>query len=165
MDDDGDQLLDNPPPVTADAAISDFFLLAQARASGARQRRLERAADDLRQCFEAVAERILTTPELAMLDLERQFRPEGAAARVSDACALLDMLPSWLEESRWHGDDLEDRRLRVQLTLPFARFLARLPTFDGSGGGECAMWDVEAGVRRARHELRIARAKSQPVNG
>lgn len=143
--------------VTADAAISDFFLLELARATGARKRRLERAIDDLRQCFEAVADRILTTPELATRELERQFRPEGAAARVADAYALLYVLPFWLDEPRWHGNDLEDRRLRVHLILPLARFVARLPTFDGSAGGGCVMWDLEYAVRRARGEIRAAR--------
>ncbi len=143
--------------VTADAAISDFFLLERARTSGTRQRRLERAIDDLRQCFEAVADRVLTTPELDTRELERQFRPEGAAARVADAYALLYVLPLWLDDPRWHGNDLEDRRLRVQLALPLARFVARLPTFDGPAGGGCAMWDLEYAVDRARGGIRAAR--------
>lgn len=152
---------DTPPPVTADAAISDFFLLERARTSGARQRRLERATDELRQCFEAVADRILTTPELAVRELERQFRPEGAAARVADAYALLYVLPIWLDDPRWHGTDLEDRRLRVQLTMPLARFVTRLPTFDGPAGGGCAMWDLEYAIERARSGIRLARRSSR----
>ncbi len=148
---------DGPPPITVDAAIRDFFLLETARVSGARLRRLERAIDDLRECFEAVSDRILITSELETRDLERQFRPEGAAARVADAFALLYALPTWLEESRWHGVDLEDRRLRVQLTLPLARYVMRLPTFDGAGGGMCVVWDVEYAVRHARSQIRAAR--------
>ncbi|HEY4269396.1 MAG TPA: hypothetical protein VGM94_14530 [Galbitalea sp.] len=157
MDDDEDQLADSPPQETVDAAISAFFLLEHARASGARQRRLERASDDLRECLEAVAERILTTRELAVLDLELQFQPFGAAARIADADALLFALCSWLEDSRWHGNDFEDRRLRVHLALPLARFVTRLPRFDGPVDGGCAMWDVEAAVRQARREIRVAR--------
>ena len=148
---------DKPPAVTADAAISGYFLLEQARASGARQRRLACAFAALRQCFEETADRVLTTPELATRDLERQFQAEGAAARVAGADALLYVLPVWLEESRWHGDDLEDRRLRVQLTLPLVRFVMRLPNFDGPAGGMCAVWDVEYAVGRARQEISAAR--------
>ena len=157
MDDYDDELTHDLLPVTADAAISGFFLLEQARASGARLQRLARAIDDLRQCFESVADQVLTTPELATRDLERQFRAEGAAARVADADALLHVLPMWLEDSRWHGKDLEDRRLRVHLTLPLARFVTRLPTFDGPAGGGCAVWSVEWAVGRARREISGAR--------
>jgi hypothetical protein len=157
MDNYNDELAQDLLPVTADAAINGFFLLEQARASGARQQRLARAIDDLRACFEDVADRVLTTPELATRDLERQFLAEGAAARVADAYALLFVLPVWLEDSRWHGKDLEDRRLRVHLTLPLARFVTRLPTFDGPAGGGCAVWDVEYAVGRARGEIRAAR--------
>lgn len=153
MDED-DEPSEQLPAVTVDAAIADFLLLEQARASGARRRRLELAVEDLRQCFEAVADRVLTTSELATRDLERQFRAEDAAARVASADALLHVLPVWLEESRWHGDDLEDRRLRVQLTVALARFVERLPTFDGI---ECALLDVDAAVERARREIREAR--------
>lgn len=153
VDEYDDELSQDLMPVTVDAAINDFFLPEQARASGARQRRLERAMEDLRQCFEDVAEGVLTTPELAMRDLERQFRAERAAARVADVSALLHVLPVWLEDSRWHGKDLEDRRLRVQLTLPLARFVTRRSPFDVA----CAVLDVEYAVRRARGELSAAR--------
>ena len=154
MDEDDDELSEQLPAMTVDAAIRDFFLLEQARASGARRRRLERAVEDLQQCFESVADRVLTTSELATRDLESQFRAEGAAARVASADALLHVLPVWLEEPQWQGGDLEDRRLRVQLTLPLARFVARLPTFDGS---ECVVLDVEWAVRQARRGLSEAR--------
>lgn len=160
MDDYYDEISQDLLPVTVDAAISDFFLLEQARASGTRQRRLERAIGDLRQCFEEVADRILTTPELATRELERQFRAEGASARVADAYALLYVLPIWLDDSKWHGADLEDRRLRVHLTLPLARFVTRLPTFDGPAGGNCAVWSVEYAVRRARGGISSARKQS-----
>ncbi len=151
---------DGPPPITADASIRDFFLLELARASGARKRRLERAVDDLRLCFEDVSDRILITSELATRDLERQFQPEGAAARVADAFALLHVLPLWLEDPRWHGDDLEDRRLRVQLTLPLARYVTRLPSFDAPNGGGCAFWNLDYAVRRARWSIREARREA-----
>lgn len=157
-EDDTLQVREVPRAVSADAAISEFFALERARASGARLERLERAVADLRQCFEAVSDRILTTPELATRDLERQFAGDGAAARVADAYALLYALRLWLEGSTWHGMDLEDRRLRVQLSLPLARFVTRLPTFDGPAGGGCPMWDLERIVRWSRAEIRAARA-------
>jgi hypothetical protein len=157
VDDYFDEISEGLLSVTADTAISDFFLREQKGASGARQRRLTRAAEDLRRCFEDGADRVLTTPELATRDLERQFATEGASARVADAYALLYVLPMWLEDARWHGDDLEDRRLRVQLTVLMAHYLMQSPTFDGPAGGMCAVWDIEYAVRRARGEISAAR--------
>ena len=92
MDEDDEQN-EQPLAMTVDAVIRDFLLLEQARASGARRRRIELAIEDLRRCFEAVADRVLTTSELATRDLERQFWAEDAAACVASADALLHALP------------------------------------------------------------------------
>ena len=155
------------PPVTgttvvprADEVIGRFFAEHRRGSNGGRLRRLERAEADLRTCLEVLAPRLLTESELALLALEREFESEGAAARVAGADAILTLLPVFLEEYRWQGDDLEDRKLRIRLAEPLAHEVLRLPELRGVRLGR-AVGRVEATVRHAiwmvRQEREVAR--------
>ncbi len=138
-----------------------FFLLERGRASGRRLQRLELAERDLRSCLDAEADAILTETELALLAAEIQFDPEGATARVTEPDAILHVLPPFLQDPAWHGQDAEDRRLRIRLALPLARLVCRLPELRRAEVN-CAFWDVEAAVDRGRRDLRRSRAPRVP---
>jgi hypothetical protein len=136
--------------------IARFFAEQRSSTGGRRAERLDRAEADLRACLEEHAALVLAETEVALLALERQFDATGAAARVTQADALLLLLPLYLEESQWRGLDLEDRRLRIRIAEPLAHEVARLPELQDADLG-AAVWIVEATVRHAVWMLRQER--------
>ena len=140
----------------ADEVIAAFFAEVHRGAEGRRVRRLHRAEADLRACLESLAPTLLTGPEQALLALERQFEAEGAAARVAAADALLTLLPVYLEDFHWQGEDLLDRTLRITLAEPLASAVLRLPALRGAPLGR-AVGRVEATVRHATWMVRQER--------
>lgn len=144
------------PGPTADVALRHYFARERAGVSGRRLARLHAAEADLRACLETLASVALTGPELVLLALERQFDPLGATARVAEADAVLIVLPTYLEDPRWRGADLADRRLRITLAEPLAWSIARLPHPRATPFG-CPVWTVEAAARHARWVLRQER--------
>ena len=135
----------------SDDVLRGFFAAERREATGRRIERLEKAEADLRACLDELAPHLLTKQELALVALERQFEPLGATARVAGAHALLLTLPVFLDEPRWHGEDVEDRRLRIRLAEPLAEEIVRLPALrnlDLDLGR--AWWVVVASVR---HEI------------
>lgn len=139
-----------------------FFAEERAGATPRRVDRLDRAEADLRACLDELAPHLLTKQELALVALERQFEPVGATARVAGAEALLLTLPRFLDEPRWHGEDLEDRRLRIALAEPLAEEIVRLPALrnlDLDLGR--AWWIVVASVRHEIFLLRQERAAAR----
>ena len=120
---------------------------------GKRRRRLEAAEDALRRCIEINAGRLLSGQELVLLELEVQVEPDGAAARVASAPALLHVLPIYLEDADWEGDDDEDRRVRMRFALELARWSGEYPEFEGVEGVEVRA-EVMAAWRAARWRLR-----------
>src|SRR4051794_26973116 len=88
------------------------------QAAGATPRRADRlrsAETGLRTPLDDLAPPVFTEQERALLALERQFEPEDAPSRVAGGGAILLVLPLYLDEPHWHGADVEDRRLRIQL--------------------------------------------------
>lgn len=140
----------------ADEVIGAFFAEQRSSTTGRREERLDRAEADLRACLEEHAHLVLSEPERALLALERQFGAQGAVARVVSAEAVLLLLPLYLEESRWRGLDLEDRRLRIRLAEPLAQVVAASPGLRDTDLG-AAVWIVEATVRHAIWMLRQER--------
>jgi hypothetical protein len=68
---------------------------------------------------------------------------------VANADAVLLLLPVFLDEPRWHGVDLEDRRLRIRLARSLAEEIFRASAQRGVDLGRAA-GVVEAQVR---HEI------------
>lgn len=131
-------------------------------AHGRRRRRLEDAEDALRRCVEVNAGRILSLPELRLVELEVQLDPLGAAARIASAPALLKTLPHFLDDADWEGQDDEDRRVRIRLALDLLEATDGLPEFpaeevDGLRSAVLAAWRrARWRLRRDQHERRLA---------
>ncbi|GAA2753600.1 hypothetical protein [Amnibacterium kyonggiense] len=129
---------------------------------GRRRRRLEDAEDALRRCVEVNAGRILTLPELRLVELEVQLDPVGAAARIATAPALLRALPRFLDDADWEGEDDEDRRVRIRLALELLEATDGLPEFpadevDAQRNAVLAAWRrARWRLRRDQHERRLA---------
>ncbi|WP_375390304.1 hypothetical protein [uncultured Amnibacterium sp.] len=141
----------------SDEVIGRWFAEARRGLSGRRLERVRSAEADLRACLEANAPQLLTATERALLTLERQFDDRGAAARVAEAGVVLLVLPVFLEEPRWFGEDVEDRRVRIRLAEPLAYSVARAPGLRAASLGP-AVWTVEATVEHAIWMLRMERA-------
>ena len=71
--------------------------------------------------------------------------------------ALLALLPVFLDDPRWHGADLEDRKLRIRLAEPLAWEVLRLPELRDVDLGKAAS-RVEAAVR---HEIWLFRQERE----
>lgn len=135
-----------------------FFTEQRQQATGRRVERLRTAEADLRACLEAVAAGLLDPGEQALVALERQFHPEGAFERVALAADLLTVLPVYLDDPHWHGDEPADRMLRIRLAEPLMEWIVRLP---GIGDVGRAAWRVDAAVRHETWLLRQERESAR----
>ena len=137
----------------ADDVLRGWFGEQRRTATGSADDRLRRAEEDLRACLDRLAPLLLSPQELALVALERQFDPEHAAAKVAGADAVLLMLPVFLDDPHWHGVDLLDRRLRIELARDLSEQIVRLPAPEGVDLGRAA-FVVESAIR---HEIWMLR--------
>ena len=149
------------PALRAEEVLRRFFDGQAAGATKQRAERLCRAEADLLGCLEELAPVLLTGQERALLTLERQFDPEGALGRVASADSVLLALPVYLDEPRWHGADLEDRRLRIRLAQTLADEIFRASASRGVDLAR-ATWIVEAQVR---HEIWMLQQEREATRG
>lgn len=145
----------------AEEVLRRFFDAQLAAVTGQRATRLRSAEADLLACLDELAPLLLTDQERALLALERQFAAEGALVRVATAEAILLALPVFLDEPRWHGDHLEDRRLRILLARALAEEILRESGQRGHDLGRAA-WVVEAQVR---HEIYLLQQEREAARG
>ena len=145
----------------ADDVLRRFFHDQDAGLTPRRAQRMRRAEADLRACLESLAPLLLTDQEQALLALERQFEATDAEARVASAEAVLLVLPVYLDHSRWHGEDLEDRRLRIRLARDLSEEILRSSLQRGVDVGRAA-GVVDAAVR---HEIWMLRQESSATRG
>lgn len=87
--------------------------------------------------------------------------PKVCAAPRAGADAVLLALPVFLEEPRWHGNDLEDRRLRIRLARSLADQIFRASASRGVDLGR-ATWVVEA---QLRHEILMLQQEREATRG
>jgi hypothetical protein len=147
----------------SDEILSLLFAAERRGLAGKRLERLRTAEADLRSCLNALADRLLTDHELVLLELERQLDPVGAVERVAAAGVVLLVLPRWLRDERWRGEDLEDRRLRIRVAEDLSAALIALPEV-ASAEWRCARREIESAVEDARSELRRARSSASSVS-
>lgn len=145
----------------AEEVLRGFFAGRLTAASRQRTDRLRRAEADLLACLDQLAPLLLTDQERTLLALERQFAADGALLRVAGAEAILLALPVYLDEPRWHGEDLEDRRLRILLARSLAEEIFRASASRGIDVGRAA-WVVEAQVQ---HEIYLLQQERQAARG
>jgi hypothetical protein len=145
----------------AEEVLRRFFDAQFASAAGQRANRLRSAQADLLACLDELAPLLLSDQEQALLALERQFEPDGAITRVAGAEAVLLALPVFLDEPRWHGSHLEDRRLRILLARALAEEILRESGQRGLDVGRAA-WVVEAQVR---HEIYLLQQEREAARG
>jgi hypothetical protein len=138
-----------------------FFGAQVAGASTQRANRLRSAEADLLACLDELAPVLLSDQERALLALEQQFDAEGAVTRVASADSVLLALPVYLDAPRWHGSDLEDRRLRIRLARSLADEIFRDSASRGVDLGRAA-WVVEAQVR---HEIWLLQQEREATRG
>ncbi|MFD1722867.1 hypothetical protein [Amnibacterium endophyticum] len=142
----------------AEDVLGGFFAEQHRLATGSRSQRLLTAEADLRACLEAVAAGLLDPNEHALVALEHEFHPDGAVARVALAADLLTVIPVWLDDPRWHGEEQADRMLRIRLAEPLMEWIVRLP---GIGDVGRAAWRVDAAVRHETWLLRQERESAR----
>jgi hypothetical protein len=149
-------VLDRREMMRADEVLHRFFREQAAGLTPRRAYRMQRAEADLRACLEHLAPLLFTDQERALLALERQFEAADAEARVASAEAVLLVLPVFLDEPRWHGTDLEDRRLRIRVARALSEEILRSSLQRGVDVGRAA-GVVDAAVR---HEIWMLRQES-----
>ena len=141
----------------ADDVLRRFFTEQAVGVTERRAERLQRAQVDLRACLDGLAPLLFSDQERALLALERQFDPEDASSRVASAETVLLLLPVFLDEPRWHGDDLEDRRVRIRLARSLTDEIVQASASWQVDLGRAA-WVVEAAVR---HEIWLLRQERE----
>lgn len=144
----------------ADEVLRGFFREQSVGLTPRRTGRMLRAEADLRACLTGLTPLLFTEQERALLALEQQFDPSDAEARVASAEAVLLVLPVFLDEPRWHGTDLEDRRLRIRLARSLSEEILRSSLSRGVDVGRAA-GVVDAAVRHEIWMLRQENAASR----
>ncbi|MGN6444469.1 hypothetical protein [Amnibacterium sp.] len=142
----------------AGEALQDIIAPMLEDLTARRLRRHQRAEADLRACIEVTGAQHLDDDERVLLELERSIDPTGAVARTAPAGVLLLVLPSFLEDPRWDGEDDIDRKARIDLMLSIARWCVRLPELRDVDTDD-AMEDVLDAWRVAHRRLRFDKAR------
>jgi hypothetical protein len=146
FDADADDAEETYPPL-ADF-LSPWFAEQAARLSGLRRTRVVHAADRFYRCLEAEADRIATDGERAMLAMERQFAPHGAASRVMPMDALPDALRAFISP-RWMPENQQDQRVQLQLVAQLCDQLLRTRPGDEQWS-TCSVLDLRCEIDRLR---------------
>ncbi|RLQ84190.1 hypothetical protein [Mycetocola zhadangensis] len=127
-----------------------FFGKEHDASTGIRQKRIEQVDKLLRRYLETEATTFLTTPELALVEAEREFNPKAAVVRTVQAEALLFGLKSFVEPPYLDPDPLL-RRVQLQCVEKLAW---RLITTELRGEDTgCVEIDLDCALRRAKDEL------------
>lgn len=143
------------PPISE--ILEQFFDGCEAEASAARRARNSAVRLDLEQYLEREGERILTDGQRAILNTERDFDRVGAFARTMHAADLFSALEHYLDPAHAFLG-LEQRRVQVETIAALSASLlgGRWPW--GEAVSECCLIEVDLAIRRARADLRHARA-------
>ena len=143
------------PPISE--ILEQFFDGYEGDASAARRARNRAVRLDLEQYLEREGERILTDSQRAILNTERDFDRVGAFARTMHAPDLFYALEHYLDPAHAFLG-IEQRRVQVEAIAALTACLlgGRWPW--GEPVSECCMIDVDIAIRRARSDLRHARA-------
>lgn len=98
------------------------------------------------------AQRVLVPDERVVLTAERQFRPEGAFARVFGAEVLVAALPGFLGAG-WLPRQGYDARLQIRFAETLCEWIVARRLVDRSDTS-CLIYEVRDAARDARASLR-----------
>jgi hypothetical protein len=141
-----------------DGTLTTFFTARRRGCAGRRLAAVELAERLLRDCVEAVADELLPPAERTLLAAEREFRQDGAAARVAQPAVLLTVLPHYLADERWRPREADERRAQVLAAGALVRHLVEvLPPGEHAGAIRGASAAIEAAALRIRGDARLPR--------
>lgn len=101
------------PELSADVIIREYFDAALVDTAGRHRERVKLVESSLREFLEHRADHMLIPREVALLEAERQFDPNGAFCRVASAETLLFSFWFFLHDEGV-PTEREDRRLRLK---------------------------------------------------
>lgn len=133
---------------------------AVAGRAGLRKRRIEAADERLRAFLEEEGHRILTSGDVALLELERQLNPEGAFVRIMHADDLVFALPGFVDlEFGWMPEDRVDRGVQVRFANSLLTFALMHRLVDTSQCS-CPILQAQHAISHARTALKKEAASS-----
>ncbi|HEY8319672.1 MAG TPA: hypothetical protein VIG76_12665 [Amnibacterium sp.] len=139
-----------------DSTLTAFFATRRRGCAGRRLAAVDRAEQLLRDCVEAVADAVLPPEARVLVEAERQFGADGAAARIASPETLLAVLPSYVADERWRPAHADERRAQVLAASALLRHLvAVLPPADRSETIHAAASAIEAAALRIRSDARL----------
>ena len=143
------------PPTISDL-LEQFFAGYQPKASEALRTRISIVRRQLEHTLEVEGLRVLTTPQLAIVESERQLDPEHAFARTMRADDLYYALPLCLDAE--HAlDSLLEREAQLDVIAALAESLWRRRLISDRTVSECAMIEFDIAVKRGRDFVKAAR--------
>ena len=141
------------------ATISDvldgFFANYLPGTSQLTRERINAVRVDFERHLEVEGPRILTPIQLAILNTEKQFKPEGAFARTMHAPELYHTLEHYLDPA--HAQlGLQQREVQVDVIAALAARLWGGPGVSERTIAECCVIELDLAVARARERIRDA---------
>jgi hypothetical protein len=141
-----------------ETTLTEFFAGRRRGCAGRRLASVRLVEQLLRDCVEAVADELLAPDERILLAAEREFLPDGAAARVGRPALLIDVLPRYLTDDRWRPAQPEERRAQVLAASALVRHLVEvLPPGEHAAGIRAASAAIEEAALRIRSDPRSVR--------
>jgi len=141
---------------SADAVLTSFFAVRRRGCAGRRLAAVQVAERLLRDCVEAVADDVLDDADRSLVAAERQFRADGAAARIASPELLLAALPHYVSDARWRADGADARRAQVLAAGALLKHLVTLlPPGDRGTAIRRATAAIESAALRIRTDARL----------
>jgi hypothetical protein len=141
-----------------ETTLTEFFATRRRGCAGRRLASVQIVEQLLRDCVEAVADEVLPPDERTLIAAEREFRPEGAAARVAQPGLLIAALPHYLTDDRWRPAEAQERRAQVLAAGALLRHLVGvLPPGEHAAAFRAAAAAVEDAALRIRSDTRSIR--------
>ena len=147
---------------TINEILIPFFAARLDGKKGVTRRRIDAVEQQLRDCLEAEAERILVTSDLLLLAAEREFDPVGAVARTMHADDLVFILSIFVKP-QWQPTDPIQRRTQLRLTELLTGYLLGRRLVDQDGLC-CPLIEIQIGIDHGRAELMSQRLASSAVD-
>jgi hypothetical protein len=141
-----------------ETTLTEFFTARRRGCAGRRLASVRLVEQLLRDCVEAVADDLLTPDERTLLAAEREFHPEGAAARIAGPALLIAVLPRFLADERWRPAQPDERRAQVLAAGALVRHLVGVvPPGEHAAGFRAAAAAIDDAALRIRSDPRSVR--------